>query len=135
MNDLISTFQIFRWVDNNVVKMVSNVHMRAKDESVMKQTKKPRVNEFNRKYILLVWGDEHIVAVKIPQIINSCNQWMLGVNLVDQLIAYYRSRVCCCRTWMPLLLHSADIIRVNSYNLYKEIAYLHPAVNNDDINY
>ena len=34
---------------------------------------------------------------------------------------------------MPLLLHSLDIIRVNSYVLYKETSYLHPTVDNDDI--
>ena len=34
---------------------------------------------------------------------------------------------------MPLLLHSLDIILVNSYVLYKETTYLHPAVDNDDI--
>ena len=35
---------------------------------------------------------------------------------------------------MPLFFDGADIIRVNSYVLYKETLYLHPAVNNDDIN-
>ena len=34
---------------------------------------------------------------------------------------------------MPLLLHCLDIIRVNSYVLYKETSYLHPAVNDDEI--
>ena len=35
---------------------------------------------------------------------------------------------------MSLFLHGADIIQVNSYILYKETAWLHPAVNNNDIN-
>ena len=35
---------------------------------------------------------------------------------------------------MPLLLHCLDITQVNSYVLYKETSFLHPAVNNDDIN-
>ena len=34
---------------------------------------------------------------------------------------------------MPLLLHCLDIIRVNSYVLYKETSYFHPLVDNDDI--
>ena len=34
---------------------------------------------------------------------------------------------------MPLFLHGADIIQVNSYVLYKETAWLHSAVNNDNI--
>ena len=70
-----------------------------------------------------------MVTVKIPQIINDHNHWMLGVDLVDQLIAYYRPKIRCRRTWIPVFLHGSDIIRVNSYVLYKEIAYDHPDVN------
>ena len=124
---------MFRWIDNNIVKMVSNIHMGSKDEVIMKSRKKPRLNEFNRKHIRLVWGDDHVVSIKIPTLINDYNMWMLGVDLVDQLIAYYRPKICCRRTWMPLLLHCLDIIRVNSYVLYKETSYLHPAVDDDEI--
>ena len=59
--------------------------------------------------------------------------WMLGVDLVDQLIAYYWPKICCRRTWMPILLHCLDIIWVNSYVLYKETASKHPAVNDDEM--
>ena len=120
---------MFQWIDNNIVKMVSNVHMGSKDEAVIRPRKKPRLNEFNRKHIRLVWGTDHVVTVKIPQIINDYNHWMLGVDLVDQLIAYYRPKIRCRRTWMPVFLHGTDIIRVNSYVLYKETAYDHPDVN------
>ena len=58
---------------------------------------------------------------------------MLGVDLVDQLIAYYRPRIRCRRTWMSLLLNCLDIIQVNSYVLYKETSYLHSLVDNDKI--
>ena len=133
MNDPKGNFRMFRWIDNNIVKMVSNIHMGSKDEVIMKPRKKPRINEFNRKHIRLVWGDDHVVSIKIPTLINDYNMWMLGVDLVDQLIAYYRPKIRCRRTWMPLLLHCLDIIRVNSYVLYKETSYLHPAVNDDEI--
>ena len=107
--------------------------MGTEDEVIMKPRKKPRISEFNRKHICLVWGDDHVVSIKIPTLINDYNMWMLGVDLVDQLIAYYRLKNCCQRTWMPLLLHCLDIIRVNSYVLYKETSYLHPLVDNDKI--
>ena len=58
----------------------------------------------------------------------------VGVYLVDQLIAYYRPKIRCRQIWMPLFLHSADIVRVNSYVLYKETVYKHHDVNDDDIN-
>ena len=56
---------MFCLVDNNIVKMVYNIHMGTKDEAIMKPTKKPRINEFNRKHIRLVWGDDHVITVKI----------------------------------------------------------------------
>ena len=59
---------------------------------------------------------------------------MFGIDLVDQLIAYYRPKIRCRRTWMPLFLHRSDIIRVNSYVLYKETGYNHFDVNDDGIN-
>ena len=54
MNDLKGNFQMFCWIDNNIVRMVSNVHIGTKDKSVMKPRKKPRINELNRKHIRLV---------------------------------------------------------------------------------
>ena len=69
--------------------------MGTKNEAVMKPRKKPRINESNRTHIHLVWEDEPVVAIKIPYIINNYNYWMLGVDLVDRLIAYYRPKIRC----------------------------------------
>ena len=99
----------------------------------MKSRKKPRINETNRNHIRLVWGDDHVVLIKIPTLINDYNPWMLDVDLVDQLIVYFRPKIRCQQTWMPLLLHCLDIIWVNSYVLYKGTFCLHYGVNNDDI--
>ena len=63
--------------------------MGTEDEVIMTSRKKPRINEFNRKHIRLVWGDDHVVSIKIPTLINDYNIWMLDVDLVGQLIAYY----------------------------------------------
>lgn len=69
----------------------------------------------------------------MPQIINDYNHWLLGVDLVDQLTAYYWPKIRCHCTWMPLFLHGVDIIRANLYVLYKETAYRHLDVNDDDV--
>ena len=42
MNDPKGTFQMFHWIDKDIVKMVSNVHMRTKDEVIMKPRKKQK---------------------------------------------------------------------------------------------
>ena len=134
MNDATGNYRMFRWIDNNVVKMVSNVHLGTSvDEAVSRARKKPRINEFNRKNIRLVWGDDHTANVKIPSIVNDYNHWMLGVDVVDQLIAYYRPKIRCRRTWMPIFLQCLCVLRVNSYVLYKETSRDHPEVDDKEI--
>ena len=73
MNDLIGNFRMFCWIDNNIVKMVSNVHMGTKDEAVICPQKKPMLKEFNQKHICFVWGTDHVVTVKTSQIIKDYN--------------------------------------------------------------
>ena len=134
MNDRVGNYRTFRWIDNNIVKMVSNIHTGdSTDEQVLRNRRKPRLNEFNKKHVRLIWGDEHRKQLEIPQIINDYNHWMLGVDVVDQLIAYYRPKIRCRRTWLPIFLHCLDILRVNSYVLYKETSHNHPDVDNDTI--
>ena len=128
MNERVGNYRIFRWIDNNIVKMVSNIHTGDSTEQVLRNRRKPRLNEFNKKHVRLIWGDEHRKQLEIPQIINDYNHWMLGVDVVDQLIAYYRPKIRCRRTWVPIFLHCLDILRVNSYVLYKETSYNHPDV-------
>ena len=113
--------------------MVSNIHTGDSTEQVLRNRRKPRLNEFNRKHVRLIWGDQHRKQLEIPKIINDYNHWMLGVDVVNQLIAYYRPKIRCRRTWVPIFLHCLDILRVNLYVLYKETSFNHPDVNNDTI--
>ena len=75
----------------------------------MKPRKKLGMNGFNRTHIHLIWGNDHVVTVKIPHIINNYNYWVLGVDLVDQLIGYYQPKFvavvhgCHC-SYMVLML-------------------------------
>ena len=46
---------------------------------------------------------------------------MNGVDIADQLIAYYRPKLRCRRTWMPIMFHSLDILRINLYIVYHKI--------------
>eukprot|EP00977_Amphora_coffeiformis_P025450 scaffold19880_cov118-Amphora_coffeaeformis.AAC.2 len=106
-------YLIAHWIDNNVVTMVTNVH--TGDESVERNRKRPRKTNTNRNHLEQVWGQNPVVKVHIPRIIDNYNHWMLGVDKADQYIAYYRPNLRCCRVWMPLLFHAMDIARVNSY--------------------
>ena len=82
-------YRIFRVVDNNVVKFVSNVHSGIKGESILKERCRPRINVLNNIGVCLVWEEEHTKKVRIPGIVDDYNHWMLGVDVADQLIASY----------------------------------------------
>jgi hypothetical protein len=69
-----------------------------------------------------VWGNQAVYPIEIPQVIDDYNHWMLGVDKSDQLIAYYRPEIRCRRTWMPILLHCLDVLRINAFIVYKEQA-------------
>ena len=75
--------------------MVSSCHMSSEEENIKKARKRPRKNQINRDNVCIIWGKEHTVHVKIPLLIDDYNHWMLGVDLADQLILYYRSKLRC----------------------------------------
>jgi hypothetical protein len=77
--------------------------------------KKPRPTSTNKQHLNTVWGQSAKARIDIPGMIDDYNHYMGGVDIADQLISYYRSNLRCRRTWMPLMLHCFDIIRVNSY--------------------
>jgi hypothetical protein len=99
MND-IRKYRIMRWVDNNVVTMVSNVH--DGNKTVNRNRKRPRQTATNWTHLQTVWGSEAVRNITIPKVIDDYNHWMCGVDKADQLIAYYRPNLRCRRTWMPL---------------------------------
>lgn len=132
MNDK-NNFRIFCWVDNNVVKFVSNVHRGTKDETVEKARRRPRTNQLNKVGVEEVWGDQPRVNIQIPGIVDDYNHWMLGVDVADQLISSYRPKIRCRRTWMPLFLHCLDVLRVNCYILYRETSRKEPTIENTKI--
>ena len=53
--------------------------------------------------------------IEIPMVIDNYNHWMGGIDSNDQLIAKYRHQLRCKRIWMPLIFHSLDVLRVNTY--------------------
>lgn len=106
-------YLVCRWVDNNVVNMVSTIH--TGDETVVRHRRKPRQTRTNRNHLELVWGNNPIATIDIPGIVDDYNHWMGGVDKADQLISYYRPNLRCRRTWMPIFIHGLDIIRVNGF--------------------
>jgi hypothetical protein len=106
-----------RWIDNDEVDMCTTVHDGY--ETILKKRKRPRENQFNKKHVREVWGTDWGANIDIPKIIDDYNNLMGGVDKAYQLIGYYRPKLRCRRTWMPMWLHSLDICRLNSYIIAK----------------
>ena len=112
MNDDFN-FKILRWVDNNIVTMVSTLH--DGEESIERRRKRPRLTATNRRNVQQVWGNQGVTQIEIPCVIDDYNHWMGGVDKADQLIAYYRPDLRCRRVWVPIMFHVLDCIRANAY--------------------
>jgi Transposase IS4 len=107
-----------RWIDNAEVLMVSNIH---EGYAVVDSwRKRPRENNANRNHVRRLFGSEGATEMEIPEIVNDYNSWMNGVDLHDQLIASFKLKFRCKRTWVPLFLQTMDIARTNSYVLCKQ---------------
>ena len=90
LNDKLN-FKIFRWVDNNIVTMVSTVHDGT--ETIARNRRRPRATATNQNHVNRVWGRNAVKEIEIPKVIDNYNHWMLGVDKSDQYIAYYRPAI------------------------------------------
>ena len=61
MNDK-DNYQIQRWVDNNIVTMVSTLHKA--DKTALSVQKKPRVTAVNKKHLQSMWGVNYKNAMR-----------------------------------------------------------------------
>lgn len=103
------SLRIFRWVDNNVVTIVSSVHNREK--AIMQKRKRLRKTNKNKGHLEAVFRDKSVVEIEIPGFIDNYNHWMLGVDKANQLIAYYRPKLKVVRNWFAMFLHCLDVSR------------------------
>ena len=61
-------FCCFWWVDNNVVKMVSNFHTGALNEVVSRVRKRLRTKKYRQ-----LWGGKHLMEIKILKLVDNYN--------------------------------------------------------------
>ena len=106
-----------RWMDNSLVFCVSTVHKVGK--VIKRMRKRPRINQANKRHVQDVWGENGKKEIKIPTIIDDYNHWMLGVDLIDQFIAYYHPNLRCRRNWIPMFIQIVSMIRSNCFIVHK----------------
>ena len=111
-----NTYVTYRWVDNNVVTLVSTMH--DPNDSVVRPRRRPRTTQVNRHHVRTVWGDEHTKDIAIPRVVDDYNHWKVGVDTFDQYLAYLMCDLRCRRTWMPLMIFCLMTMRVNSFRAH-----------------
>jgi len=94
MIDKYST-QVASWMDNGLVLCVSTLHKIG--ETISRTRKRPRKTAKNQRHIDKVWGDSSTTNIFIPTLIDDYNHWMGGVDLTNQMIAYYHPNLRCRR--------------------------------------
>ena len=122
ITDRDNTYVTYRWVDNNVVTLVSTMH--DPHASVATARRRPRITQTNKKHVHQVWGKEPVKDIAIPAVVNDYNFWKVGVDTFDQYLAYLMCDLRCVRTWVPLMIQALMTMRVNSY-----LAHIHICTN------
>ena len=64
-------FRIFRWVDNNIVTMVSSIH--TGEEKILRKRKRPQKNATNKNHLPQIFGDEAVAEIEIPGVVDDYN--------------------------------------------------------------
>ena len=109
---------VARWMDNGLVLCVSTLHKVG--EVIKRKRKRPRKTHKNKNHVDIIWKDNPVAEIYIPTLIDDYNHWMGGVDLTDQMIAYYHPDLRCRRNWIPILLQILSIIRGNSYIAHRQ---------------
>jgi hypothetical protein len=62
-------------------------------ETVLRKRKHPRENQFNKRNVRAVWGNNWSDNVVIPQVIDDYNKYKGGVDKAYQLISNYKPKL------------------------------------------
>ena len=102
--DLNSGITVTRWYDNKCVQLTStHVKMEIADKPVKRWDSSTKSH----------------IDVQCPTVVVAYNGSMGGVDLVDMLIALYRTKIKSKRWYLLLIFHGVDIAKINAWLLYK----------------
>lgn len=92
-----------KWMDKKAIYMASNCTGAGIVTSV------PRWDKNTKTY----------VEVKAPEIVTNYNKHMGGVDVLDQLLEYYRTFIKTRKWTLKVIIHFIDLAVVNSWRLYR----------------
>jgi hypothetical protein len=91
------------WQDNNIVLALSNIYTINRTEDFREKVRKrPVKTSINRRIVRQIFTDEPIKSLSIPCFIDDYNQYIRGVDFVNQFRESYETHRLILRTWWPL---------------------------------
>ena len=106
----------FRWMDNNVVRILSTIH--PWNETTLTTRRKPRTTSSNATMVRRVFRDQERMPCYIPSVIDDYNHHMNGVDLADQRRATYTTHQRARRNWLAFLYFFLDMSIINAHLLF-----------------
>ena len=104
----------FAWKDSSIVLFMSTIGTPGAE--VIKPRKRPTNCA---AHIRSQWGNELVKEMPIPELINSYNCFMNGVDLADQMRVSYEFRRRCYRTWFPLWHFLRETAITNAMKIWR----------------
>ncbi|KAF2899145.1 hypothetical protein ILUMI_07029 [Ignelater luminosus] len=92
-----------KWFDNKPVSLASSFSSAYPTKLIQRCDRKTKQD------VTVVW----------PETVSTYNEFMGGVDLLDDLIAYYRIRMRSKKYHLRLFFHFVDVAVINSWLLYR----------------
>jgi hypothetical protein len=100
---VVSNTLCLAWQDNNIVLALSNIYtVHCIEDFKEKVKKRPTKTLINSRIVRQIFGPEPTKELRIPCFINNYNQYIGGVNLVNQFKESYETYRITLRVWWPL---------------------------------
>ena len=106
----------FRWMDNNVVRILSTIH--PWNETALTTRRKPPTTSSNATMVRRAFGDQERMPCYIPSVIDDYNHHINGVDLADQRRATYTTHQRARRNWLAFLYFFLDMSIINAHLLF-----------------
>ena len=108
------------WQDNNIVLALSNIHTVDRTEDFREKVRRRLAKtSINGRIIRQIFADKPTKSLSIPCFIDDYNQYIGGVDLVNQFREVYETHRPISRNWWPLFYWLIDVACVNAYRLHQ----------------
>ena len=78
-------------------------------------------NSFFKKLVANIQGNDPIKKLILFRVFIDYNNWIVGIDIHDQLQSYYTTQITTVCTWLPLFFQALNAAIINAYIINKKI--------------